>query len=464
MTSPSATNDPVEEIKEFHFHLYWLTQSKQARANVETLLAKINTKNDRGYFVAKPLHINEGPVGRPTDVTIMIHPLSKHQLLDHTERVAFMGDAVPLFVESLQPPILKEAPAQYPQLGVSCVSPESEKEIRMSTASITLTASSPPPTEVPITSGGLDSTTTAADSLQPAAEPVDSSSFDPVLDATPLEQVPAPATMAIDAAVVAELSSETEAAAFVALPADPVTSGIDDASTLPPQPLANDNPSKAAFQDTLPLSSTTLAPTPLPAPQDPITRHASTSEITTASVSTTSGISLVAAKTGGQDPSIGVQESARAANTKAVGTIAGIIAACLIAIAVVGVLVVKLRKQRKNRNTAGSNFFAGSIAKRDVEHGGSSEFQSYMPDYVRGENKAPGYHLAGKRRVTIVLPTPFTSQRPFTLFTDDGDSVMDLRDPRYSEFYASTIKSAGEGKDSDDADTIKHSSVDFEHI
>ncbi|KAI9329843.1 hypothetical protein BDR26DRAFT_871988 [Obelidium mucronatum] len=131
MTDNRATPD---EIKEFHFHLYWLTQSKQARANVEKLLAQIEARNKDGYFVAKPLRINEGPVGphpmsscevwvpieffgrfygwisqvRPVDVT----------LLDHTDRIAFMGPQAPLFVEALQPPVLDTYPLQYPELGL----------------------------------------------------------------------------------------------------------------------------------------------------------------------------------------------------------------------------------------------------------------------------------------------------------------------------------------------------------
>ncbi|KAJ3287859.1 hypothetical protein HDU79_005360 [Rhizoclosmatium sp. JEL0117] len=140
----TATGAPIEEIKEFHFHLYWMTQSKTARANAESLLDLIHLKNKEGYFIAKPLRINEGPVGphpmsscevwvpiesfgrfygwvsqvRPADVTLMIHPLSKMQVLDHTERIAFMGAAAPLYIEALGEAVLSEAPAQYPELGV----------------------------------------------------------------------------------------------------------------------------------------------------------------------------------------------------------------------------------------------------------------------------------------------------------------------------------------------------------
>ncbi|KAJ3027710.1 UNVERIFIED_CONTAM: hypothetical protein HDU68_003297 [Siphonaria sp. JEL0065] len=152
----------VDEIKEFHFHLYWLTQSKQATANAQELLNMIEAKNLEGYFVAKPLRINVGPVGvelrwlacvvklivsalqphpmsscevwvpieyfgrfygwvsqvRPADVTLMIHPLSKEAYVDHTHRIAFMGAPAPLSLEGWSKEKADEFPAQYPELGL----------------------------------------------------------------------------------------------------------------------------------------------------------------------------------------------------------------------------------------------------------------------------------------------------------------------------------------------------------
>ncbi|KAI8622625.1 DOPA-like domain-containing protein [Chytriomyces sp. MP71] len=131
----------IEEIKEFHFHLYWISSSKAALADAQALLDLIDAKNGEGYFVAKPLRINNGPVGphpmsscevwvpieyfgkfygwvaqvRPQSVSLMIHPLSKHELLDHTERIAFMGPSVPLNVEYLEQSAMAEPPAQYPE-------------------------------------------------------------------------------------------------------------------------------------------------------------------------------------------------------------------------------------------------------------------------------------------------------------------------------------------------------------
>ncbi|KAJ3232805.1 hypothetical protein HDU78_006847 [Chytriomyces hyalinus] len=139
-----GTITEVEEIKEFHFHLYWLSTSRRALNDAETLLDLIEKKNADGYFVAKPLRVNATPVGphpmsscevwvpieyfgkfygwvaqmRPSTVSLMIHPLSRHQLLDHTDRVAFMGPSAPLNVETLQPPVMEHSPAQYPELGL----------------------------------------------------------------------------------------------------------------------------------------------------------------------------------------------------------------------------------------------------------------------------------------------------------------------------------------------------------
>ncbi|ORY40535.1 hypothetical protein BCR33DRAFT_768100 [Rhizoclosmatium globosum] len=141
---PLRSDNEVDLIKEYHFHLYWLTQSKDARTNAQELLDYIQKKNDEGFFVAKPLRVNEGPVGphpmsscevwvpieyfakfygwiaqvRPANVTVMIHPLSREERLDHTHRIAFMGPSAPLAVEDWPEEKSDAFPAQYPELGL----------------------------------------------------------------------------------------------------------------------------------------------------------------------------------------------------------------------------------------------------------------------------------------------------------------------------------------------------------
>ncbi|CAG8660674.1 2231_t:CDS:1, partial [Cetraspora pellucida] len=51
------------------------------------------------------------------DLSILIHPLTKELVKDHTSRSAWIGPSVPLDVEHL-PPILKKTPLQYPELGL----------------------------------------------------------------------------------------------------------------------------------------------------------------------------------------------------------------------------------------------------------------------------------------------------------------------------------------------------------
>lgn len=47
--------------------------------------------------------------------SVLIHPLTKEQLLDHSERAVWMGAPVPLDTKKLRP-VLNKVPAQYPEL------------------------------------------------------------------------------------------------------------------------------------------------------------------------------------------------------------------------------------------------------------------------------------------------------------------------------------------------------------
>ncbi|KAJ3207757.1 hypothetical protein HDU67_007259 [Dinochytrium kinnereticum] len=149
-TESSSLPEAEEEIKEFHFHVYWITSDASARAAALNFRKEILRLNEAKFFVAVPLErVNEGPMGphpmgsyevwcpteyfarvyqwmarnRPSNVSIFIHPLSKEQLLDHTYRASFLGPSMPLYLETLQPPTLDHYPRQYPELQLGYSAP-----------------------------------------------------------------------------------------------------------------------------------------------------------------------------------------------------------------------------------------------------------------------------------------------------------------------------------------------------
>ncbi|KAI9343774.1 DOPA-like domain-containing protein [Zopfochytrium polystomum] len=140
----ALSKEEAEEIKEFHFHVYWHTSDPSARAAALALRDDILRLNALGFFVAVPLaRVNEGPIGPhpmgsyevwvPTEhfarfyqwivrnrnekVSVLLHPLSKEEVLDHTTRAVFMGPSAPLWVDVLRPK-LEHWPLQYPELGL----------------------------------------------------------------------------------------------------------------------------------------------------------------------------------------------------------------------------------------------------------------------------------------------------------------------------------------------------------
>ncbi|KAJ3104506.1 hypothetical protein HDU97_009119 [Phlyctochytrium planicorne] len=150
VVSTTVAKEFEEEIKEFHFHIYWISSDPQAKKAALALRDDVLRLNSEKFFVAVPLfRVNEGPVGphpmgsyeiwvptehfarvyqylarnRPKNVSVLIHPLSKEQLLDHTDRVAFIGPSAPLYTEALQPPVLDHFPKQYPELGLGYSAP-----------------------------------------------------------------------------------------------------------------------------------------------------------------------------------------------------------------------------------------------------------------------------------------------------------------------------------------------------
>jgi DOPA 4,5-dioxygenase len=132
----------VTEIKEFHFHVYWFINDKETKEQAEGMRSEILRLNKEKYFVAIPLDtVNYEPRGphpiasfevwvpqeyfakayswfllnRPLNISVLLHPLTRHELLDHTERAVFLGSSIPLKLSALNT-VLPKVPAQYPEL------------------------------------------------------------------------------------------------------------------------------------------------------------------------------------------------------------------------------------------------------------------------------------------------------------------------------------------------------------
>ena len=127
-------------IKEYHFHVYWNLEDFDLALNLHDLIEK---ENREGAMVAKILRINKGPIGphplpsyevwvpieyfsiaysffllnRPPKLSVLIHPLTREEIRDHTERATFLGKSYPLDLTQLNE-LLPHIPAQYPELGL----------------------------------------------------------------------------------------------------------------------------------------------------------------------------------------------------------------------------------------------------------------------------------------------------------------------------------------------------------
>ncbi|KAI9226117.1 MAG: DOPA-like domain-containing protein [Piptocephalis tieghemiana] len=132
-----------QEIKEFHFHIYYFQDNPESRESAMALREKVLDLTADGYFHAVPLAThNDRPRG-PHPVgsfevwcpkegfsrafgfflqnrgshSVLVHPLTREEAKDHTERASWMGPPFPLDITQLSP-LLDRLPAQYPELGL----------------------------------------------------------------------------------------------------------------------------------------------------------------------------------------------------------------------------------------------------------------------------------------------------------------------------------------------------------
>ncbi|GBC02338.1 hypothetical protein RclHR1_04580006 [Rhizophagus clarus] len=139
----------AEEIKEFHFHVYFLQDNEQNCASALALREKILELVKEGFFHPVPLDtVNHSPRG-PHSIgsyevwcpkehfsrvyswfalhhgvhSVLIHPLTREERLDHSDRAAWMGKPVPLDLSKISAH-LDEIPLQYPELGLGYSAPK----------------------------------------------------------------------------------------------------------------------------------------------------------------------------------------------------------------------------------------------------------------------------------------------------------------------------------------------------
>ena len=143
----------LDEIREFHFHVYFFQSNAEHRARAMALRERILQLNTSGYFTAVPLaRINDEPRGpHPTGsyevwvpcesfwrvyqfflkerngLSVLVHPLTRQEIADHTERAVWMGAPLPLDMAALQP-LLPSIPKQHEELKLGYSAEEDNKQ------------------------------------------------------------------------------------------------------------------------------------------------------------------------------------------------------------------------------------------------------------------------------------------------------------------------------------------------
>ncbi|KAF9424619.1 hypothetical protein BGZ94_008026 [Podila epigama] len=150
--SPTLQSDYDNEIKEFHFHIYWFQNNEASQASAVKLRDRILQLVKEGFFQVVPLKngVNTAPRG-PHPIgsyevwcaredfarcyswmvlnrgphSVLIHPLTREEIADHSTRAAWLGTPVPLDLSRLEP-LADHVPSQYPELGLGYNAPKKD--------------------------------------------------------------------------------------------------------------------------------------------------------------------------------------------------------------------------------------------------------------------------------------------------------------------------------------------------
>ncbi|CAG8617118.1 10218_t:CDS:2, partial [Ambispora gerdemannii] len=141
----------AEEIKEWHFHVYFFQNNEKSKASALVLRQKIIELTREGFFYPVPSSVNMAPLG-PHPIgsyevwcpkehfnrvfswfvlhrgqhSVLVHPLTVEEIKDHTEREVWMGTPMPLDTERLHER-LPQVPLQYPELKMGYSAPPSSR-------------------------------------------------------------------------------------------------------------------------------------------------------------------------------------------------------------------------------------------------------------------------------------------------------------------------------------------------
>ncbi|CAO3647474.1 unnamed protein product [Cunninghamella blakesleeana] len=141
IANEQTDNDLNEEIKEWHFHIYFFQNNNHQKEAALALRNRVLSLVQLGFFEVVPLHrVNYGPIGPHTvgsyevwcpteyfarafsyftlnrgELSILIHPLTKYPLKDHSSRAVWLGPSFPLDLSALSE--IDTGPlGQYPKL------------------------------------------------------------------------------------------------------------------------------------------------------------------------------------------------------------------------------------------------------------------------------------------------------------------------------------------------------------
>ncbi|KAF8953801.1 hypothetical protein CPC16_005051 [Podila verticillata] len=135
-----------QEMKEFHFHTYFFQTNTESLEAAREFRAKIEALVQEGYFHVVPQvwggGINTIPLGPHVvgsfetwvpiehfsrafgwfaqnrgQFSILVHPLTKDEIIDHTDRAVWLGQPVPMDFKVLRER-LDKIPLQFPELGM----------------------------------------------------------------------------------------------------------------------------------------------------------------------------------------------------------------------------------------------------------------------------------------------------------------------------------------------------------
>lgn len=148
LTSEPATDSLkstiAAEVKEYHFHLYFFQNNAKSRESAVAIRDKLTELIDQGYVTIVPQEVpggvHAGPIGphvigsfevwcpiesfartfswftlNRSKHSVLVHPLTKEQLLDHSTRAVWMGQPLPLDIEIFKQDVLDHYPLEHPE-------------------------------------------------------------------------------------------------------------------------------------------------------------------------------------------------------------------------------------------------------------------------------------------------------------------------------------------------------------